>query len=333
MVSDKPQEVRTEKARHVDFGWLRNWERVCGEAEGKSPNTIALTDHSLGKLESFLEGMGHPAKAESVTPEIMRGFTMYLQSGHRPWADHPHAGTRDGRLSDQTVNCYLRTIRAAWNRWIKEDIVTISPFDKVKMPKVSKKVVPTLSEKQVKDLLGAIDTSNAEGFRDHLLIRIYLDTGCRLGELTGVQINDMDLAGKRMRIRGKGGKERFVFFGSGVQKGLMKYLKMYRPEPAMPQCDHLFLTRDGSKLTNQRVQSILKKYGSRARITGVRCSPHTLRHTFCVMWIRNGGNIFDLQQMTGHSSLEVLRGYVNLAISDVEKAHQKCSPVDNLLGV
>ena len=74
----------------------------------------------------------------------------------------------------------------------------------------------------------------------------------------------------------------------------------------------------------------MKNLGKKADLQGVRCSPHTFRHTFCIQFLRNGANLFTLQQMTGHSSLEVLRGYVALAESDVRVAHQKFSPVDNL---
>jgi len=98
----------------------------------------------------------------------------------------------------------------------------------------------------------------------------------------------------------------------------------------LPQNEYVFLTREGRPLTNSRVQALMKRYGRKAGITGVRCSPHTLRHTACLMWIRNGGDVFSLQRITGHSSLEVLKGYVNLAQSDVGTAHRRYSPVDNM---
>ena len=129
---------------------------------------------------------------------------------------------------------------------------------------------------------------------------------------------------------GKGSKERFVPIGATTQKLLWKYIKLYRPEPALPRFDNVFLTKDGRPLTKNRVEAMMKKYGRKAGISGVRCSPHTLRHTACVMWIRNGGDIFSLQRITGHSSLEVLRGYVNLAQGDILAAHQRYSAVDNL---
>lgn len=211
-----------------------------------------------------------------------------------------------------------------------EGLVASSPFDKVRVPKASKKLVPILSPEQIGALLGAIDTSTSTGFRDSLLIQLYIDTACRLGEITGLKMEDVDLKGQCLKVKGKGGRERIVPFGVTVTKLLWKYLNIHRPEPILSHHDYVFLNKEGRSLTNNRVEAMMKRYGEKAGITRVRCSPHTLRHTACLMWIRSGGDIFSLQRITGHSSLEVLKGYVNLAQSDVETAHRRHSPVDNL---
>lgn len=80
----------------------------------------------------------------------------------------------------------------------------------------------------------------------------------------------------------------------------------------------------------RRIQARIRRCGDKAGIKGIRCSPHTLRHTAAVMWIRNGGDVFSLQQMLGHNTLDMVRVYVNLALSDVEAAHRRYSPADNL---
>ena len=105
----------------------------------------------------------------------------------------------------------------------------------------------------------------------------------------------------------------------------------HRSEPATPLTREFFLTDSGEPLKARRVQAIIKHYGEKAGIKGIRCSPHTLRHTAAVMWIRNGGDVFSLQQILGHSTLEMVRVYVNLAQSDIEAAHQRYSPADNIV--
>ena len=159
---------------------------------------------------------------------------------------------------------------------------------------------------------------------------LFLDTACRLSEITNLRIGDIDAVERYFKVLGKGHKERFVPIGVTSQKLLWKYLNIFRPEPAVPRFNHVFLTKDGRPLSKNRVEAMMKEYGRKAGISGVRCSPHTLRHTACVMWIRNGGDIFTLRRITGHSGLEVLEGYINLAQGDIAAAHQRYSAVDNL---
>ncbi|MEA3442209.1 MAG: tyrosine-type recombinase/integrase, partial [Chloroflexota bacterium] len=117
--------------------------------------------------------------------------------------------------------------------------------------------------------------------------------------------------------------------GKQVQRLLWRYINRYRPEP-IANSDFLFLTREGRPLTKDRVEKIIAHYGKKAGLQGVRCSPHTLRHTAAITFLRNGGDVFSLQRMLGHSSLEMTRRYCEIADIDVKKAHITASPVDNL---
>lgn len=83
-------------------------------------------------------------------------------------------------------------------------------------------------------------------------------------------------------------------------------------------------------MTKGRIETIMKKYGEKAGITGIRCSPHTLRHNAAVRFLKNGGDVFSLQRVLGHLTLEMTRHYCQLADVDVKKAHATASPVDNL---
>jgi integrase/recombinase XerD len=313
----------------TDLSALTDGYRLCARAEGKSPRTIELTTLALRKLKAFLEEMQLPTDAAMLRADDIWGFILHLQAC-RKFENHPYAKIQEQGLSPQAINCYMRSIRAAWNRWLSEGLVELTLFDRVKVPRAPKKVIPTFSPQQLDALLGAIDTSTPTGFRDYTLISTYLDTSCRLAEVTNLMMEDVDLKGRCLRVMGKGGRERVVPIGATVLKLLWKYINIHRPEPVLPQCEYLFLTRDGRRLTNNRVEAIMKRYAEKAGITGLSCSPHTLRHTACLMWIRNGGDIFSLQRMTGHSNLNILREYVSLAQTDVDAAHRRYSPVDNL---
>lgn len=313
----------------TDLANLIQFESFCREAEGHSRSTINMATLALTKLQRYLEENGISTDAKTIGPHEMRGFILYLRSSKR-FAGHRYVKSQTQGLSEQTVNDYLRAIRAAWNRWVDNSLVETNPFDKVRVPKAPRRIIATFSEDQLRVFFSVINTSTPEGFRDFTLFQMYLDTICRLSEVTKAKIGDLNLKERNLRVLGKGGKERIVPFGVTVTKLLWKYIKFYRPEAAVPNQDFLFLTSDGRSLTKNRVEVRMKNYGLKAGIRGVRCSPHTLRHTACVMWIRNGGDIFSLQRITGHTSLEVLRGYVNLAQSDISSAHRTHSPIDNL---
>jgi len=172
----------------------------------------------------------------------------------------------------------------------------------MKLPKPAKKVMPTFSDPQILQLLSVIDTSTPEGYRNHGMILTLLDTALRVSELTGVKMDDLWLEEGLLKVMGKGGKERHVPIGAEVQRILWHYINRYRPQPLNPNFDFLFLTRDGRKLTKGRIEIMISGYGEKACIKGVRVSPHTLRHTGAVRFLRNGGDVFSLQRLLGHTS-------------------------------
>jgi len=127
---------------------------------------------------------------------------------------------------------------------------------------------------------------------------------------------------------GKGSRERLVPFGAKVQRALWKYVHRFRPEPFHPNLSNLLLRTDGNAMSCGQVYRLIKRYGRKAGIEGVRCSPHTFRHTFAKNFLVHGGDLFTLQKILGHSSLYVVRMYVELTPEEVQVRHRRYSPVD-----
>ncbi len=301
---------------------------LCARSEGISENTILLTRRTVSYFKNFMVRSGLSTNVKSIGVSEIRSFVLYLKEARR-FEFHPLIKNTDRKLTGHTINCYLRSISAFW-RWLsREGFIDSNPFAKTKIPKAPRKVITPFTEDQIQSLLQAIDISGVAGLRSYAMVLMFLDTGMRLGELTGLKKNDVDLKNKTVKVFGKGAKERRLPIGKRLLAALWKY-QLYRPQPATGSIDNFFLTQDGWPLTKNRMETIIKKLGRKAGLQGVRCSPHTFRHTFCIQFLRNGANLFSLQQMTGHSSLEVLRGYVALAESDLKSAHQKFSPADNL---
>jgi site-specific recombinase XerD len=131
-----------------------------------------------------------------------------------------------------------------------------------------------------------------------------------------------------LKVVGKGRKERIVPIGRSAQRVLQRYLFRYRPEPAYPGVDNVFLSVHGEPLTENSVKLVFARLGRRSGVQ--RLHAHLCRHTFATRYLMNGGDVFTLQRILGHSTLEMVSHYVNMASNQVIIQHQKFSPLDHL---
>jgi integrase/recombinase XerD len=221
-----------------------------------------------------------------------------------------------------TVAARARALRVFGN-WIEaEGYVRTNPIARLRIPRVPRTIVETFSVDQLSDLLTAAPVPMA------ITLRIFLDTGIRLGEATALRMSDV--GDGQLRILGKGGDERTVPFGRTLDAALRRYLTRERPNHLIQPGDPLLLGRDGRPLTDAAIYQGMRRLGERLRMTGVRVSPHTCRHTFAITFLRNRGNVFALQKILGHSDLAMVRRYAELAEGDVTAEHALASPLDHL---
>ena len=195
------------------------------------------------------------------------------------------------------------------------------------MPKL---VMPSFTEEEMQRLLRAARGKGSVRQRNHTMILVFLDTGIRVSELTGLQMHDLHLAEGYFKVFGKGRKERIVPMGRTCRLALSRYVHKLRPQPALATIGNVFLTRDGRALKASYVYKIVADACERAGIQGKRKGPHTCRHTFAHHFLMNGGDLLTLQRILGHSSLEVVKLYVSLDTSDLLSQQTKYSPIDTL---
>lgn len=160
--------------------------------------------------------------------------------------------------------------------------------------------------------------------RNRALLLILLDTGMRASELCGLRMGGMDNHNRRVRVMGKGSKERTIPFSPRTGQTLWRYLTSRQDLRAN---DPLIATMDGHELNRARLLKILVSIGKRAGVSGVH--PHRFRHTFAIQYLRNGGDPYTLQALLGHSSLDMVKNYLRIAQIDIDTAHRRASPVDN----
>jgi integrase/recombinase XerC/integrase/recombinase XerD len=141
-------------------------------------------------------------------------------------------------------------------------------------------------------------------------------------------MDDLHLDEGFFKVMGKGKKERIVPIGSNAQRALQRYLFRYRSNPALPQTDNVFLSIHGEPLTENSMKLTFTRLAKRSGVQ--RLHAHLCRHTFATRFLINGGDVFTLQQILGHSTLEMVRHYVNLASNHIAIQHQRFSPLDRL---
>ncbi len=127
---------------------------------------------------------------------------------------------------------------------------------------------------------------------------------------------------------GKSRKERIVPICNNAQRALQSYLFRFRPKPTSPVINNVFLSTSSKSLTENSVKLMFTRLTKRSRV--YRLHAHLCRHTFAARFLVNGGDVFTLQQILGHSTLEMVKHYVNLASSHIAIQHQKFSPLDRL---
>lgn len=242
--------------------------------------------------------------------------------------------------SRKTVLNMHIALSALWTWAVRENLTVHHVMRDVQAPKAPAPVVEPFTPEDVKSLMRALDQSKPYdrpgkrttvhrlplATRNRAIILTLLDTGVRASELCGLLDADVDLKNQRIIVLGKGAKHRMLRFSDRTGQALWKYRTQHRSHAEHP-APEFFLTIRGNALSRNDLLHLLVAIGKRAELADVH--PHRFRHTFAIEFLRNGGNIYMLQQMLGHTSLDMVRRYLHIVQSDLESAHQQASPVAN----
>jgi len=304
-----------------------DYYEVCNRAEGKSAKTISWYSANLRHFYRYLKARHLPDSIDKIDTKLLREYVLYLLKRNK-FDGHPYTPSRTELLSAATVHGHVRTVRAFFNWLVTEGLIQDSPARSLKPPKVAKKVVSTLSDEEIGAILDASKPTNPCNARNQTIFMLLLDTGMRIGELVNLRMGDVHMDEGLLKVIGKGKKERLVPIGSNAQRVLQRYFFRYRPEPAHPGIDNVFLSNHGYPLTENGTKLMFARLAQRSGVG--RLHAHLCRHTFATRFLMNGGDVFTLQQILGHSTLEMVRRYVSLASNHIAIQHQRFSPLDRL---
>ena len=229
--------------------------------------------------------------------------------------------------------------------WAASEFDLKSPMVGVPSPKYERSPVIPLTRDEIETLLDAcdltrrVDIEDRRRFRKHrptarrdrAIILALLDTGLRASELCALRIGDVDLKTGRVEVRhgprggAKGGKGRTVFLGKTARRFVWRYLA--EREDGEDLEAPLFASKWERPMNPTSLRQLIKRLADKA---GVRnCYPHRFRHTFAITYLRAGGDVFTLQALLGHSTLDMVRYYARIGEVDLASAHRRASPADN----
>lgn len=308
-------------------GYLLSRKGSCNE------ETLRWYRQKLELLCQVLEQEYEVTRLEKVTVTHLRLFIDRVRETNAD-ENNPHKPTReDKKVTDITVKGYVQVVKGFFNWCIKEELIKKNPVVNLENPKVSRYVIKTFTEAQINLMLSACDTKTMIGFRDYTIILLLLDTGIRVAELARLTLDRVHISVTThafIKVMGKGRKEREVGISPNVAECLWKYINIYR-KPKDERERALFINLFGVPLTLVGVEQMLQEIAKKTNITGVRVSPHTFRHTFSRMFLENGGDVYKLSLLLGHSSVVVTENYLKDFESRNARIGQEAhSPVANL---
>lgn len=285
---------------------------ITQQLRGNSEKTLA---YYANCIQPFIMYFGHNFAMASLTVIQVREYALVLKS-------------RD--ISSNSFKSYLKGIKAflAWS--YGEGYTNINLSEKLFLPKAQRKTIDTLTDSEIVLLFKGFNTKTYIGLRNYCICALMLDSGLRKSEVVALTTSDMHISESYIIVNGKGNKQRLVPLGNYSQKHLIKYIAQ---RPCSVKHNALFLTKDFKPISGSVIARLFKSIQVQKVVEGAftsRIHAHLLRHTFATCYLENGGNIYALQQILGHTSLDMVKKYVHLTQAKTIVNFKNYSPLDNL---
>ncbi|MFC1998752.1 tyrosine-type recombinase/integrase [Chloroflexota bacterium] len=322
--------MKTTTTTNTKLYELIDYYQVCNRCANKSPRTISWYTDNLNQFLNYLKSHKLSDSVDDIDIKVLRQYVLYLMKRKKFKGKNGNGsnGNDPGTLAPLSVHGHVRTLRAFFSWLTNEEIIPQNPASQLKPPKVPKTLIAILSDKEISRIMSSFSKSNYLDARNQTIFMLLIDTGIRIGEAMGLTLDDLYLNDGYIKVFGKGQRERIVPIGNNVQKAIHRYLFRYRPEPASSDTNNVFLSMLKRQMSYNAMKLVFNRLAERTGIK--RLHAHLCRHTFATKFLTNGGDIFTLQKILGHSTLEMVRRYSNLNSDHVRAQHQKYSPMDRL---
>jgi integrase/recombinase XerD len=296
---------------------LEGWT-IAAQARRLSVNTLADYANSFRRFQAFLRD---DPDIRSIDAAKITRFMSSL-----------------GGLSDKTALNIHTALSSVWHWALDEKIVERNVVRDVAPPAPEIRAIEPFSRDDVKALLGALDRSapyvrpgkrecthaTRQALRNRAMILLLLDCGLRASELVNLKIYHIDKRNRQVKVFGKGNKERILPYSPQTGQAIWRYLAS-RGEATLSEA--VFVSASGQLLGRDDLCRTITRIGARASVP--HAHPHRFRHTFAINFLRNGGNVYALQLMLGHTTLKMCQHYLALAQADLQVAQTRASVVAN----
>lgn len=288
--------------------WLKNLK-----LDGVSDKTIRWYGYGIQRFNKYT-----PKPYDKVTVDDIKNFVIWL---------------KDNGYSTSTQQGNYKTLKIFFGYLADNDYIEINPFNKQKAPKFDTKQIYSFKTPEVVEILSSFDKKTFQGYRDYAIFSTLLSTGIRKSELVSMKVSDVAQDGVGyFRVIGKGNKVRIIPIGNALAKILKKYIKRRRKfleTKNKPSPYYLWVNNRGDSLTASGVDGIFDRLKELDYPWSTRVSAHTVRHTFAVTFLVNGGDVFSLQKIMGHSDISTTKVYIDLKTDYIKRQGDNFNPLDN----
>ncbi len=276
-----------------------------------SKNSVVAYEHDLSQFLSWLEKRDRDIP--SLEPLLLTEYLVEI--------------SKDLELKDRSLARKISAIRGFLKFILDREGFGSNLIAAMEPVKLARNLPVFLSPEEMRALLDAIDTSDAQGFRDRTMFELFYSSGLRVSELVNLKVGDIIPQEHLIRVFGKGSKERVVPYSDDAARYLEPYLQRVRHTLMKPGAwnDILFLNKNGKKFTRQGVWKKLKEYAKRAGIEK-DISPHKLRHTFATHLLEGGADLRSLQMLLGHASINTTEIYTHVEQQHIREEFRKLHP-------
>ncbi len=273
-----------------------------------SNNTIIAYRNNIIQLIEYLND-NKIDDIKKVDYDIIRNYLSYLYNK---------------KYEAKSISRMISSMRRFFKYLKSNSIISNNPMLLISNPKVEKKLPKYLTINEIEKLLNTPDMSDSVGIRDAFILELLYVSGIRVSELVNIKINDITPTEKKIKILGKGNKERYVLYGSRCMNLLNKYMSIRENFLKYPN-EYLILSKTGRKLNTREVRNIINRIKSKAGID-ISISPHTFRHTFATHMLNEGADLRAVQELLGHENLSTTTIYTHLTNEKLRRTYLDTHP-------